>query len=202
MDGSVATVKADGTKWVSDGDTDIDMRLIRAVASGDRQALEDMYTRHGQSLLHYLLHFTSDMGIAEELLQDTFMAVWQNARTYRGDARLRTWLFGIARRRAGKRLRRSEPLWAEMAELEDLPAPDLEPEPALLSSVAREEVTHALGQLMPAHREILLLIFVYDLSYAEIAEILEVPLGTVKSRLWHAKRCLRTILKAREEVDQ
>ena len=198
----MAALEAEGTEWVSDGETDSDLQLVRAVARGDRQALEEIYARHGQSLLHYLMHFTSDPGIAEELLQDTLVAAWKNAHSYRGDARLHAWLFGIARRRAGKRLRQSEPPWAELAELAAMPAPDLEPETALLRHIASEEIMAALRQLLPIHREVLLLTFVHELTYAEIADVLEVPLGTVKSRLWTAKRSLRALLRGRERVDE
>ncbi len=179
-----------------------DALLIRRIAHGDRQALTDLYLRHRQALFHYLLQFTSDDGVAEELLQDTLVAVWKNARSYKGDARVLAWLFGIARRRACKRLRRRELPQADLAELETVPAEDPEPEAALLASVTRAEIAAALAQLAPQHREALLLAFVHELSYAEIAAVLEVPLGTVKSRLNHAKRSLRAVLRAGEEAEQ
>jgi RNA polymerase sigma-70 factor (ECF subfamily) len=178
--------------------TDCDLQLVKAVALGDRQALSDLYRRYSGPLLYYLSHFTSDRGIAEELLQDTLVAVWRSAGSYRGEASVQAWLFGIARRRASKRLRRVEPPRAEATELLDLPAPDLEPETALLASVARDEIIAALGQLAPIHREVLLLTFVHGLAYAETAEILGVPVGTIKSRLCNARRSLRALLDTEE----
>jgi RNA polymerase sigma-70 factor (ECF subfamily) len=167
---------------------------MRRVAQGDRQALTDLYGRHGQPLFQYLQHLTDDRHLAEELLQDTLVAAWKNAGSYRAEGSARAWLFGIARRRAYKRLRHLEPPRADLAELENVPAPDLEPETALLAGITRDEIVGALLQLLPIHREVLLLTFVHDLSYAETAGILGVPLGTVKSRLSHARRSMRTLL--------
>jgi len=198
----VAVVGVRGIGRAVDPPDEGDALLIRRIAHGDRQALTDLYLRHRQALFHYLLQFTSDDGVAEELLQDTLVAVWKNARSYKGDARVLAWLFGIARRRACKRLRRRELPQADLAELETVPAEDPEPEAALLASVTRAEIAAALAQLAPQHREALLLAFVHELSYAEIAAVLEVPLGTVKSRLNHAKRSLRAVLRAGEEAEQ
>jgi RNA polymerase sigma factor (sigma-70 family) len=178
---------------------DSDLQLVKAVALGDRQALSDLYRRYSGPLLYYLSHFTSDRGVAEELLQDTLVAVWKNSGSYRGEASVQAWLFGIARRRACKRLRRVEPPRAEATELLDVPAPDLEPEMALLASVARNEIVAALEQLAPIHREVLLLTFVHGLAYAETSEILGVPVGTIKSRLCNARRSLRALLDTEEK---
>jgi RNA polymerase sigma-70 factor (ECF subfamily) len=176
--------------------------LLACVAAGDRHALAELYAREGTSLLRYLLHFTSDRGLAEELLQDTFVAVWKNAGSFEGRSRARAWLFGIARRRACKRLRRREPPGADLDALEEMPASEPEPEAALLAGLAREALLEAIDQLSDIHREVLLLTFVHELSYAEIAGILDVPLGTVKSRLSHAKRALRVLLASGEEAAQ
>ena len=179
----------------ADADT-ADLEILRRVAQGDRQALTDLYRRHGQDLFQYLQHLTGDRDLAEELLQDTLVAAWKNAATYRAEGSARAWLFGIARRRTYKRLRQPEPPRADLAELENLPAPDLEPETALLAGITRDEIAGALLRLLPIHREVLLLTFVNELSYAETAGILGVPIGTVKSRLSNARRSMRTLLAA------
>jgi RNA polymerase sigma factor (sigma-70 family) len=199
MGEDVAAVRARENRGVSARDADadtVDLHIMRRVAQGDRQALTDLYLRHGQALFQYLQHLTDDRYVAEELLQDTLVAAWKNALTYRAEGSTRAWLFGIARRRAYKRLRQSEPLRADPAELEDLPAPDPEPESALLAGITRDEIAGALLRLLPIHREVLLLTFVNDLSYAETAGILGVPVGTVKSRLSNARRTMRTLLGA------
>jgi RNA polymerase sigma-70 factor (ECF subfamily) len=195
----VAAVEARENRAVSARDAGADtadLDIIRRVAEGDRQALTDLYLRHGQELFQYLQRLANDRDLAEELLQDTLVAAWKNAGTYRAEGSARAWLLGIARRRAYKRLRRSEPPRADPAELENLPAPDLEPETALLAGITRDEIAGALLHLLPIHREVLLLTFVHELSYAETSAILGVPVGTVKSRLSNARRSLRTLLAA------
>ncbi len=81
-----------------------------------------------------------------------------------------------------------------------MPAPDPEPEAFALASVARDELVRAFRRLAPVHREVLVLIFVQELSYQEAATVLAVPVGTVKSRLNHARRALRALLDAKEDT--
>lgn len=177
-----------------------DARLVRRIAKGDRQALSELYTLYQRPLFAYLLQLTPDYGLAEELLQDTLVAAWRSARTFEGRSKVLTWLIGIARRQAHNTLRQRQLPLADLAELEGMPASDLEPEEFALASVARDELAQSMRQLTPVHREVLLLIFVQELSYQEVASILEVPVGTVKSRLSNARRALRALLDAREDA--
>jgi RNA polymerase sigma-70 factor (ECF subfamily) len=179
-----------------------DTELIARIARGDRSALETLYARHQAALLAYLLHFTFDRGVAEELLQDTLVAVWKNAHGFAGRSSVGAWLFGIARRRAYKRLRRRAPPLLALDAADDVVDTEPEPEAALLASADRAEVAQAVARLAVAHQEVLLLTFVHQLSYAEIADVLGVPLGTVKSRLNHAKRALRDLLRAAPSRDE
>src|SRR5690349_18393277 len=105
-----------------------DDQLIRRIARGDRQALSELYARHQRSLFSYLLQLTPDYGLAEELLQDTLVAVWKSARSFEGRSSALTWLIGIARRQAHNTLRQRKIPLADMSELECMPATDLEPE--------------------------------------------------------------------------
>jgi RNA polymerase sigma factor (sigma-70 family) len=171
-------------------------QLIERVANGDRQALAHLYERYHLPLFRYLLHLTSDHGLAEELLQDTLVAVWRSAHTYKGTSRLQTWLFGIARRQAHNTLRRRGVRLADVSHLDAVPAPD--PEATLLTCVERDKLNAAMSLLAVSHREVLLLIFVEELSYRETAAVLNVPIGTVKSRLSYAKRALRILLNDQE----
>lgn len=177
-----------------------DVRLIRRIARGDRQALAELYACYQRALFAYLLQLTPDYGLAEELLQDTLVAVWKSAHSFEGRSSVLTWLIGIARRQAHNTLRQRKPPAADISELEDLPASDLEPEAFALASVARDELVRAFHRLAPVHREVLALIFVQELSYQETATVLEVPVGTIKSRLSNARRALRALLDAKEDT--
>ncbi len=181
---------------------DLDADLIARVAREDRHGLTDLYERRRAQLMHYLLGFTSDYSLAEEILQDTFLAVWKNAHSYQGTARGQVWLWGIARRQAWKTLRRHKALATGADELEALPAQDPEPEAALFAQADREELIAALERVTPMYREVLLLRYKYDFSYLDIASVQQIPLGTVRSRLNAAKRAVRALLATEREVGE
>jgi RNA polymerase sigma factor (sigma-70 family) len=172
--------------------------LVAAVAAGERGALTSLYEEHGEAVFSYLMTLCVDRGLAEEALQDTFVAVWRGAALFQGRSRVRTWLLAIARRQAWAKLRRrgEEPI--DPSEFLGAPAPDPTPEEHALASAALERLAAAIGRLPPLQREIVVLAFVHQLSYAEMAETLEVPLGTVRSRLAGARHQLSTILSERE----
>jgi RNA polymerase sigma-70 factor (ECF subfamily) len=182
--------------------TSDDRQLLQRIGRGDRQALTELYARHRQMLFHYLLHLTPDRGLAEELLQDTLVAVWKSAASFEGRSSVTTWLIGVTRRQAHNTLRRRGVELVDLTEVETMPASEPEPEDALLATMAREQVAEALGCLGPLHREVLMLAFVQELSYAEIAAALGVPIGTVKSRLSYAKRTLKAALVDREGAER
>lgn len=177
-----------------------EQQMILRIARGDREALEELYTRYQRTLFHYLLQLTPDYGLAEELVQDTLVAVWKSARSFEGRSSVRTWLIGIARRQAHNTLRQRKLLLVDESEMAEMAASDPEPETLTLASIACDELTELFQRLAPYHREVLALIFVQELSYQETATILDVPLGTVKSRLNNARRALRALLDAREEA--
>lgn len=170
---------------------DAERHLVHRVALGDRQALNSLVSRHQRMLFQYLVQITPNREVAEEILQDTFVAVWQSANTFGGRSSVRTWLIGIARRQAHNTLRRAQLSLAKEDELRDVPATEPEPEASALSTFEREALVEGLTKLSPLHREVLVLTFVHGLSYQEIAEALRVPVGTVRSRLSNAKVALR-----------
>ncbi|HLZ80185.1 MAG TPA: RNA polymerase sigma factor [Ktedonobacteraceae bacterium] len=187
---------------VTDKAADADAQLIRRIVGGDQHALSDLFIHYRQPLFHYLLQFTTDHGLAEELLQDIFVAVWRNAYTFAGKSAVKAWLFGIARRRACKTLCRRELSFTDLAGLETMPANDPEPEASLLARMAHAELMETIACMTVVQREVLLLVFMHGFSYQEVADILDVPIGTVKSRLSSAKRSLRKLLEGGEEMMQ
>ncbi len=175
-----------------------DRQLLKRIAGGDRQALTELYVRYQRLLFNYLLQLTPDYGLAEELFQDTLVAVWKSASSFGGRSSVQTWLIGVARRQAHNTLRQRKISLVNEAELEGLAAVGPEPEDFTLASTARDELVEAFKQLGPVHREVLVLILVQELSYEETAAALNVPVGTVKSRFSNAKRLLRALLVTRE----
>jgi RNA polymerase sigma-70 factor, ECF subfamily len=170
-----------------------DAACIASIASGDQRALAELYARYRPRLYRYLWHqLGGDGALIEEVLQDTFLAIWRAADTFRGDSRVATWIFRVAQRCAG-RSQRSAPRNGKgrIVSLADLREDEGSPllnghEDQSLTRIALQE---ALLRLTGKHREVILLVFVQGFTGDEAAQILGVPPGTVKSRL-HAARAL------------
>jgi RNA polymerase sigma factor (sigma-70 family) len=170
--------------------------LLGQVAAGDTVALSELYRRHGRALYGYLLRICGDRMGAEEILQDTLLAVWRSAGSFAGRAGARSWLFGVARRQAYQRLRlRPAPVPVEPAEVAD-PVPG--PEELAVLAAGGSPLAAAVARLPAHHREVVGLALVAGLPLAEVAEVLGVPVGTVKSRLHHARAALARMLAAGE----
>ncbi|MEU6075350.1 RNA polymerase sigma factor [Micromonospora sp. NPDC047074] len=173
---------------------DADRRLLRMVAAGDQSALEELYVRHGPALLSYADGLLSDRHRAEEALQDTLLAVWRGAASFEHRSTVRTWLFGICRRQALRRLADRGPVHLPIDAAADLAAGEPGPEAVTLARADARAVAGAMAGLAPIHREVLDLTFGAGLTHDETAAVLEVPVGTVKSRLFHARAALARAL--------
>ena len=178
---------------------DDDRVLLRRVAGGDEHALRCLYARFRTRLWSYLFYqLDGDAGWTEEVVQDVFLAAWRAADTFRGDAQPATWLFRIAHnlavnaRRDRSRRPQAEPL--EPADAGDNRADLLVDAPHDDAVLDRLALATALDRLSLMHREALELVFVQGFSLGEAAAILDVPVGTVKSRISYARRALRTHL--------
>jgi RNA polymerase sigma factor (sigma-70 family) len=178
---------------------DADGPLVGRLADGDVAALEAVYARFAKPLFAYARSLVRDDGLAEEIVQDTLIAVWRGAASFEGRSTLSSWLFGIARRQARDRMRRATPIVEPVENLAETPASELGPEAHALASASRERIRRALVQIPEIDREVLLLTFAYELSGPEVAEVLGIPPGTVKSRLFNARRRLREQLPEEDE---
>lgn len=178
-------------------DQDPGRALLRRIGRHDRQAMADFYTRFQESVFRFALARTGDPAFASEVLNDTMLCVWQDAGRFRGEARVLTWLLGIAYRKAMDQMRRALRHPAEVLDenLEDEGASvDLAEVLQRMDDIQR--VHAAIARLSDAHRTVLHLAFFEDLPYAEIAAVLACPEGTVKTRVFHAKQTLKRLLVA------
>ncbi len=169
--------------------------LLARVARKERSALVDVYERFQQPLFSYLFRLLGQKELAEDVLQEVMLIVWQKASTFKGSGTASGWIFGIAHHQAFKALRRDA--GKDFIELEaalELPDEALTPEEGALHHATHEEIAAALACLTPEHREVLELAFLQDFSCKEIAAISKVPEGTVKSRLSYARRALKAAL--------
>jgi RNA polymerase sigma-70 factor, ECF subfamily len=168
--------------------------LLRRLASGDEAAMAEFYRLHGRVVLAQILLVVRERAVAEEILQDTMLAVWRGAGSFRAESSVRSWVISIARRQARDRLRRHRPRLVDDAVLAGQPSADPGPEVLALERAAVAEVADGIRSLTLAHREVLGLAFGAGLSLPEVAQVLEVPLGTVKSRLAAARTALGKVL--------
>lgn len=169
-----------------------DAELLRRVAEGDESALRELFDRHAAWLALRLRRRTPDEGMAAEALQDTFVAVWRTARSFRGDGDVGAWLWGIAIRQliTGLRKRRaSVPVPGSV--LSSISPTVRSAEDELLVAVEHGDVGSALKTLSPELQQVLRVTVVDGLSTREAAHLLGIPQGTVKSRLRIAKARLR-----------
>lgn len=173
----------------TDTDVDTDRDLLAAAASGDESALRVLYDRHASTMLRLLRRLTSDGGVAEELLQESWLAIWRSASTFRGESSVRGWLLGVARRQAHNRLRRFEPvrLALDADEVPEPADPGVDVEADVLASAGQRQILAAIEALPRRHREVTVLALVEELPYIDIAETLGIPVGTVKSRMAKAR---------------
>jgi RNA polymerase sigma-70 factor (ECF subfamily) len=144
-----------------------------------------------------VLLVTAERVLAEEIVQDTMLAVWRGADSFRGESSARSWVIAIARRKTRDRLRGRRLRVVDDTFLADQPASAPGPEAMALDRAELAEVKGAIRGLAPAHREVLGLAFGSGLSLPEVAGVLDIPVGTVKSRLAAARTALNRILTER-----
>lgn len=169
--------------------------LIAAMAGGDEAALREVFARHAPWLATRLRAVLPAADV-EDVLQETFLAAWRGAAGYRLEG-ARGWLWGIARRQAALWLRRRGQAPLRLPAPGDVPYPDDLAE-AALSRAALADAVEALGPEGTPQREIWRLMYVEDLTVAEVAELMGVPAGTVKSRAYRVRRLMRAVLRRHE----
>jgi RNA polymerase sigma-70 factor (ECF subfamily) len=171
-----------------------DPELLRRIADGDENAMAAFYHEHGNVVLAQVLLVTGDRVLAEEIVQDTMLAVWRGAAAFRAESSVRSWVIAIARRQTRDRLRGQRLRVVDDAFLADRPGSNPGPEVTALDRAELAEVRSAIQRLAQAHREVLGLVFGAGLSLPEVADVLDIPVGTVKSRLSAARLMLSRLL--------
>ncbi|CAG0933611.1 ECF RNA polymerase sigma factor SigL [Thermoflexales bacterium] len=162
------------------------------MSAGDERALEALYCAHSGHIYNYALRLVNDEKDAEEITQDVFLGAWKNARRFNFRARVITWLLRIAHNQAVDRLRarRATSNIDDMAfALKDERSAD---EFAMVDIA--DQIRGALDHLSPGHRAVIELTFVHGLSCAEIAKIMDIPYGTVRSRMHYAMQHIRRLV--------
>jgi RNA polymerase sigma-70 factor (ECF subfamily) len=174
------------------GTPDHEQTLITAAQRGDRRAFGELVRLHRQGAVNVVYRLYGDPDLAEEAAQEAFLRAWQKLLSYRPEHQFRSWVYRIAINTAIDALRKRR----DAANIEDLPldsgAPG--PEDTLVAAERTSLVQAAVLKLPEASRAVLVLREYEEMSYAEIAAALEIPVGTVMSRLNYARGQLRKAL--------
>jgi RNA polymerase sigma-70 factor, ECF subfamily len=179
---------------VSRDDACDDAALLGRIGQGDEDAMAAFYREHGRVVFAQVLLVAGERVLAEEIVQDAMLAVWRGAGSFRGESSVRSWVIAIARRQTRDRLRGRRLRVVDDAFLADQPGSGPGPEVTALDRAELAEVKGAIRKLALPHREVLGLAFGSGLSLPEVAGVLEIPVGTVKSRLAAARTALSRIL--------
>ena len=170
-----------------------DAELLALVGEGDRGALHTLFTRHQPWLAARVRRRCADPAVVAEVVNDTFLAVWQHPGRYSGQGEVAAWLWGIAIRTLLHRLRPRKPLLERLARLRTEHHPSAEE--AVLQQVEHSDVGLALQQLSPELLAVVQATVIDGLTTREAAALLGIPSGTVKSRMSRARLELREALR-------
>ena len=172
------------------GGAENDLDLLAKVRGGDREAFERLYKLYHPRLTRFLWTLIRRPTLVEEVLDDTMMVIWNRPDSFHGASKLSTWLFAIAYRKAMRGLRKQDDA-VEDLEADRRISPEAGPDETSSRSRVRKLLSGAIAELSPSHRAVVDLTYFHELGYREIAVILECPVDTVKTRMFHARRHLK-----------
>ena len=169
----------------------IEQMLILRCQMGDKDAFAGLIERYQRPLRYFISRLMDDAQASEDILQETWLAVIKRIHSLKNTEAFATWLYRIARNKAYHQLRKKK-VWSELNE--NIPAPDDNiADVVWLEDIAK--VHRCLKELRPEHKEVLMLRFLEQMSYQQMAEVLDRSLGTVKSRVYYAKLALKKELE-------
>ncbi|MEO0342368.1 MAG: RNA polymerase sigma factor [Pseudomonadota bacterium] len=170
--------------------------LMQSIGSGDQAALAGLYRALERPVYKFILSKLNDPAEAHDILHEVFMDVWKAAPSFEGRSTVKTWIFGIAYRKTMDHFRKH----SRVSVTDDMPEQiDESPDAASCLAASQESahVKHCMGELKAEHRSAVELAFFEDMSYGQISEVAGVPEGTIKTRIYHAKKLLMRCLQGR-----
>jgi len=175
-------------------DSDPDLELLERSREGDREAFRELYTRYYHPLMRFIYRMTGQLELAQEAVNDVMLVLWKNGDSFAGRSKLSTWIMGIAYRKALKQLEKAK-RWSDRHKQVDF-SEWHEPSAARpeLTTDLRDLLEHGIKQLPLKQRAVVELTYYYGYSYEEIAAIVDCPVNTVKTRMFHARAKLKAAL--------
>ncbi len=174
----------------------LEVEWIRQIATGDRRAFERLYEVYGPRIFRFAIRMVKEETKAEEVVNDVMLEVWKSAGRFEARSKPSTWILGIARFRALNAIRGKKIQTDELDDTTPVADPADDAGEQLDRAVRIERIKEALDTLSPEHREVVELTFFQGCSYKEISKIVGCPEGTVKTRMFHAKKKLEPVLAA------
>lgn len=170
-----------------------DTVLLSRISSGEIAAMKVLYERHAPAMQAFARRLVGDDFAAADVVQEAMLSAWRSAARFEGRSGVRTWLFSLARNKAVDRIRKDQRLSLGEPD-ETIPDDSPNPEAALGAVGDARQVRECVSKLSGSHREVIHLAFFEDLSYPQVAETLGLAVGTVKTRIFHAKKLLMRCL--------
>jgi RNA polymerase sigma-70 factor (ECF subfamily) len=173
-----------------------DRELVERVAKGDRAAVRLLFMRHHARVYRFAARQTGSEMMADDIANEVFLELWRQAPAFEGRSEVSTWLLGIARFKALSALRKKKEDWIDDADAAAVPDTADTPEVAVMKDDKATALKRMVNALPEEHRTVIDLAYYHAKSVAEIAEILDIPVATVKTRMFYARKKLGEALKA------
>jgi RNA polymerase sigma-70 factor (ECF subfamily) len=168
--------------------------LVRKALAGDERAFRKVLESHYTLIYSVVRGVAGQHGETDDIVQEVFIKIFRALGDFRGDSRLSTWIYRIARNEALNAIDRRRPQVIPIEDCEELPASGESPETSYRQRVSRERLERLMERLDEKQRVAIELRYIGDKSYEEIAEIMDIPLGTVKTYIYRAKRSLKRMM--------
>ena len=172
-----------------------DNALIKAIALGDRQAMELLYSQHNVRVYRFSLRITGNATLAEDIVSEVFLDVWRRAGGFKANSRVSTWLLAIARNKSLSAVRRRVDVPLEDDNVATIKDPADGPEAVVHDKDRSALIQKCLSQLSAAQREVIDLVYYHEKSVEEVAQIVGAPASTVKTCMFYARQKIGELLE-------
>jgi RNA polymerase sigma-70 factor (ECF subfamily) len=192
--GSIFARPATGKIAQSQSDRITDNELVARLAKRDAAAMRSLFARHNVRVFRFVRRLVDDQALAEDILNEVFLEVWRNAAKFRGESEVSTWMLAIARFRAISALRKRREETLDEADAAAIVDTSEDAEEILQNKDRSAIIGTCVRQLSKAHREVIDLVYYHEKSIDEVAKILGIPVNTVKTRMFYARRRMSGLL--------
>jgi RNA polymerase sigma-70 factor (ECF subfamily) len=175
---------------------DSDDQLLKRIRTGDQLALQALYGRHQVKVFRFALRLLGDVQTAEDVLSEVFIDVWRNPTNFEGRSEASTWLLAIARNKAFSLLRKRKDVALDEDATLAIEDDADNPEVAMQKKNKSDLLRACLARLSFEHREVIDLVYYHDKSVEDVSRIIGAPEGTVKTRMFHARKRLSELARA------